>query len=261
MITDTTPAADSESLLDFLYQIPVAVLRMDVHGGIDLVNPRAVSLLSILGLPFRGDDGLRLLHELDADLAVRVREEIQTPDTIASQLPLVRTGLDDATYHLALTVTVVEPGSCMLTLEDRSAWKEAEEARSASDRRYRKLIEIIPAGVVVHGAASEILLANAEASRLLGLSIDQLQRRNAVDARLQFIDEEGSPMLLRDYPVNQVMATRTELRDFVLGIHHPAQDAVVWVLCNAFPQFAPSGQISEVIVSFTDITQIKRTKI
>jgi diguanylate cyclase (GGDEF)-like protein/PAS domain S-box-containing protein len=261
MITDTTPAADSESLLDFVYQIPVAVLRMDVHGRIDLVNPRAVSLLSILGLPFRGDDGLRLLHELDADLAVRVHQEIETPDTITSQLPLVRTGLDGATYHLALTVTVVEPGSCMLTLEDRSAWKEAEEARSASDRRYRELIEIIPAGVVVHGAASEILLANAEASRLLGLSIDQLQGQNAVDPLWQFIDEEGSPMPLRDYPVNQVMATRTELRNFVLGIHHPAQDAVVWGLCNAFPQFAPSGQISEVIVSFTDITQIKRTKI
>jgi hypothetical protein len=33
---------------------------------------------------------------------------------------------------------VVEPGSCMLTLEDHSAWKAAEQARSASDRRYRK---------------------------------------------------------------------------------------------------------------------------
>ena len=144
MAPDTTRTGTSESLLDFLYQIPVAVLRMDAHGCIDLVNPRAASLLSILDLPFRGDDGLRLLRELDIGLAARVHKEIQTPDTIASQLPLVRTGLDGATYHLALTVTVVEPGSCMLTLEDRSAWKEAEAARSASERRYRELVEIIP---------------------------------------------------------------------------------------------------------------------
>ena len=261
MAADTARAGDSESLLSLMYQLPVAVLRMDENGRIDLINPRAASLLSILGLPFRGDDGMRLLHALDADLAARVREQIQTPDTIASQLPLVRTGLDGATYHLALTATVVEPGSCMLTLEDHSAWKAAEQARSASDRRYRDLVEIIPAGVVVHGAASEILLANAEASRLLGLSIDQMQGRDAVDPRWHFVDEDGNPMPVCDYPVNQVIASRTELRNFVLGSYHPEQGTVVWGLCNAFPRLASDGQVSEVIVSFSDISQIKQTKI
>ena len=126
-----------------------------------------------------------------------------------------------------------------------------------SDKRYRDLVENIPAGVVVHGPGSEILLANQEASRLLGLSLDQLAGRVAIDPRWHFQHEDGRPFALNEYPVSRVLATLEAVENMVGGIHHPGGSRLMWVMCNAFPVFAPSGELSEVVVSLRDTKSSK----
>jgi PAS domain S-box-containing protein len=43
------------------------------------------------------------------------------------------------------------------------------------------LLHNLDAGIVVHGPDSEIIIANSKASELLGLSLDQLLGKKAVD--------------------------------------------------------------------------------
>jgi diguanylate cyclase (GGDEF)-like protein/PAS domain S-box-containing protein len=261
-VPDIEPGAvASEALLHFLYQFPVAVLRMDATGRIDLINPKAASMVQSLGLPWSGASaGLDLLRTLDPLTAESAVLAMQQPGTVAAQRPLVRRDHRGAPCHLALTVLIVAPGVCMVTIEDTTAWKEAAEAQQDSDRRYRELVDIFPAGVVMHGRASEIRVANREASRLLGLSLEQMMGREAIDPRWRFLREDGTPMPLAEYPVNQVLATRQALEHFVVGIQHPGDSNLVWVICNAFPVMDRAGELDEVIVSFTEVTALKRTE-
>ena len=250
-------ADEGEELLQFLYQLPVATWRMDAEGHIDLINPRAVSLLPTLGLPLTTHDGWDLLQALDARTAAATREQLHTPTTVVAQRPVERTDATQQKRHLALTVTVVSPGHCMVTIEDATSLQEALAARHMSDRRYRDLVQHIPAGVVVHAATSEILVANPEATRILGLSLDQLKGRDAIDPRWQFLREDGTPLGLSEYPVSRVLSTGEALTQQIVGALRPGDSEPTWAICNAFPVLTPNGQVAEVIVSFTDVTELK----
>ncbi len=140
---------------------------------------------------------------------------------------------------------------------DVTARKRAESLQRASDQRYRKLVENVPAAVVVHGPSSEILVANSTASRLLGLSMEQLKGRVAIDPRWRFLREDGTGMPLEEYPVNQVLHGRKPIKDVVLGVQRPDLAAPVWVMCNGFPVMSDDGQIEEAVISFTDVTVLK----
>ena len=62
------------------------------------------------------------------------------------------------------------------------------------------------------------------------------------------------------YPVNQVIFTRNELKDFIIGIYRPGKSDIVKVLVNAIPEFDHDGNLSQVIVTCMDITERERVK-
>ena len=149
----------------------------------------------------------------------------------------------------------------VLELRDIDAHRLADDLQRSNEKRHRDLVEHIPAGVVVHGPGSEILLANREASRVLGLSLDQMKGRVAIDPRWHFQHEDGRPLALHEYPVNRVLATQTAIEHLVVGRPHANGQGMVWALCNAFPVFGPGGELSQVVVSFTDVTELKQAEL
>ena len=124
-------------------------------------------------------------------------------------------------------------------------------------RLLKDLIEHMPVGVVVHGPQSEIISANQTAADILGLSIDQMLGKVAIDPAWRFEASDGSPMALADYPVNRVLASRASVRDLVIKVHRPVTRDVVWVVCNAFPSIGSDGAVLQVITCFTDVTALK----
>jgi PAS domain S-box-containing protein len=137
--------------------------------------------------------------------------------------------------------------------------KLAEAALRDSEAQHRALIRHLHAGVVVHAADTSILLANEQASVLLGLTIDQMMGKTAIDPAWCFLREDETPMPLDDYPVNRVLATRIPLRNQVVGITRPGQDRA-WVLVNAYPELDPSGALRQIVVTFVDITERKQAE-
>ena len=135
--------------------------------------------------------------------------------------------------------------------------EEAEKALHSSEERLRLLIQNIQAAVVVHGADTEIILSNAKAQELLGLTEDQMFKKTAIDPNWKFLNSEGTPLPVEEFPVNKVIATQQPFTDFILGIHKPDNKEIAWVLVNAIPVFEQSGKIDQVIVTFMDITQRK----
>jgi PAS domain S-box-containing protein len=123
----------------------------------------------------------------------------------------------------------------------------------------RRLIEFLHAGVVVHAADTRILLANPQASRLLGLSMEQMLGKTAIDPAWRFLREDGSAMPPSEYPVRRVVDTVEPVENLLVGIHRPPWDDA-WVLVNAFPDLHPDGRLRQVVVTFVDISKRRRAE-
>ena len=119
------------------------------------------------------------------------------------------------------------------------------------------LIENLPVGVIVHAPDTRILLCNPEASQLLGLSSDQMLGKDTRDPLWRLVREDGTRMPVDEFPVNQVIATGHVLKNYVTGIEWGHDAEYKWVLVNAYPQFDSSDLLRQVVVMFTDISDIK----
>ena len=133
-----------------------------------------------------------------------------------------------------------------------------EQKRAKADSNaLPRLLQHLNAGVVIHAADTRILFANETASRLLGLTPDQMFGKTAIDPAWSFVREDGTPMPLAEYPVNRILATHQFFQNQVLGINRPTTRDRAWVLVNAYPEFDDARQLDRIVVAFNDITERK----
>jgi diguanylate cyclase (GGDEF)-like protein/PAS domain S-box-containing protein len=129
-----------------------------------------------------------------------------------------------------------------------------------SETKFHSLMQKIQVAVVVHAADTQILSANLMAQVLLGLSEAQLLGKTAIDPAWHLLREEGSRMPQEEYPVNRVLASRSPLQNYVVGIDRPDREGPLWALVSGIPIFDEADNITQVIVSFTDVTEQKKAE-
>ncbi|WP_332848407.1 putative bifunctional diguanylate cyclase/phosphodiesterase [Massilia sp. S19_KUP03_FR1] len=123
-----------------------------------------------------------------------------------------------------------------------------------------RLLDHLPAGVVVHDVRSAVLAANREAQKLLGLDLGGIVGRKATDPAWHFIQRDGSAMAVPDFPVVQALREQRAISDLVLGVLTEGVDAVRWLICNAYPVFNADHTVQSVVVCFTDCTELVRAQ-
>ncbi len=130
-------------------------------------------------------------------------------------------------------------------------------ALADAEGRFSALIEGLSVGVVIQGPRSEILLANPKALELLDMTADQLAGKSSLDPSWNIIREDGQPFHGEDRPVMQAVKTRQPIRDVTMGIFRPSRGDRVWLLVSAVPQMRGSGELIQIVATFTDITSRK----
>ena len=173
-------------------------------------------------------------------------------------LVLVREGTPREVWMELCAEQVVLNGRRHLcvALSDITERKLAETALRASAERQRNLLDKLDAGVVVHAPDTSIVQSNARASVLLGLTPDQMHGKVAIDPGWRFVREDGSPMPLPEYPVNQVVASGRPVVGQVIGVDRPTGGRT-WAIVNAYPEFDEAHALLQVVVTFVDITDRK----
>lgn len=121
--------------------------------------------------------------------------------------------------------------------------------------RYSKLLENLEIGIVVHAPDTSIIRSNPKACEILGLSDDQMMGKKAIDPAWCFIGEDNKIIPLEQYPVNQIANKKISIKNQIFGIHQTNSKEIVWVSVNGFPVFDNIGNITEIVVSFNDITE------
>ncbi|MDJ0844647.1 PAS domain S-box protein [Crocosphaera sp.] len=144
---------------------------------------------------------------------------------------------------------------------DMTEKQEALKALEKSEQKYRSLINNLTAGVVVHAPDTSIIICNKTACDLLGLTMDQMLGKTAIDPHWYFFREDGQKIEPQEYPVNKIIRTQTSIENYIIGIYHPLEQSEVWVLVNGFPSFDHKGNLQQIVITFIDITFRKEVEI
>ena len=131
-------------------------------------------------------------------------------------------------------------------------------ARECGDTEFRDLVAVMQVGVVVHGPGAEVLLSNAKALELLGLSEEQLLGKAPFDPSWRVVREDGSPFPGPEHPAAICLATGNPVRNTVMGVHRPTFQDLVWLSVDAVPR--AGGQVRQAFVTFVDITERRVAK-
>jgi len=145
----------------------------------------------------------------------------------------------------------------LTTAIDITERKLAELSLRKSEKENRTTLNELLVGVVVHASDTSILYSNEEASRILGLTVEQLTGRTAIDPNWGFVYTHLNEMALEDYPVNQVIATKKPIYNYTCGIARPDRNYITWANVNAIPILNGHNELEKVIVNFVDVTQNK----
>lgn len=117
-----------------------------------------------------------------------------------------------------------------------------------------RVLASLDVGVLVQDADTRLLYANAAAERLLGLSNDELLRRDSFDARWEVLRPDGSPFEQQALPVFEALRTGRPVRGIVLGVRRDG-GLVSWLSVDALPERGPDDRVAHVVVTLTDITR------
>jgi len=259
-----------QSLAITLNSIGDAVIATDAAGLITRMNPTAERLTGWPLADALGQPLAEVFHIISAQTRLPALDPVQRvmarSEVIGLANHTVLLARDGSEYQIADSAAPIRNAAgiivgVVLVFSDVSEKYRVELALKESEQQYRSLLENLSSGVVVHRADTTIMLSNAMATTLLGLTQDQMLGKTAPDPDWCFVRDDGTPLPLDDYPVNLVLASGLPLQNYVVGVRHPGRDEPTWVFCNAYPMRDDDGKILQVVVTFTNITRRKQAEL
>ncbi|MDE2158883.1 MAG: PAS domain-containing protein [Burkholderiales bacterium] len=260
---------NERSLAITLGSIGDAVIATTAEGRVQRMNPAAEKLT---GWPLHEAEG-RALTEVFHIVNARTRAPVSDPvRTVLARgevvglangtLLIARDGCEDQIADSAAPIRSPEGEirGVVLVFSDVTERYRTEEALRSNEQRLRNLLANLRSGVVVHDTQTRVIEVNASACRILGLTEAQFLGADAVDPRWTFLNPDLTPLAVRDYPVVRVLERGLPLQDLLLGIRRPDLARPAWVLCNAFPLLDAEGRITQVVVTISDITELRHAE-
>lgn len=127
-------------------------------------------------------------------------------------------------------------------------------ARVQQQSKLKALWAALPVGVTVQMAGGEVVEANREAERMLGLSAVREAGAAGPDTHWRTVRADGSDYPEPELPAMRTLASGEALQNQTLGVVTPTGE-LRWLLVNTQPQFDGNGQVTGVVACYSDITE------
>jgi PAS domain S-box-containing protein len=137
---------------------------------------------------------------------------------------------------------------------------KSREKLLQTENRLKEIIWDLQVGVILQGPDTEIIMSNPKALEFLGLTEEQLLGKTSFDPQWNVIHEDGSPFPGSTHPVALAISGRKPVREVVMGVYRPVIGDRIWLLVDAFPQLKEDGTVRQVVCSFNNITDRKKTE-
>ena len=163
------------------------------------------------------------------------------------------------TSHYAyLTGNISDDGQCcQITVVDITEINTIEKAFKESEERNRDLLYNLDVGIVVYNLETSIVMSNPKASELLGINSEELKAMSIKNSNWDFYDENDVPLRVEEYPVSTILRTGKPLKNFIGKVIRSHTNESSTLLINGFPLKNYKGELSEIVISFIDISEMK----
>ncbi len=257
--TGRAVAEDRERLRFVLDSTPVGIVEVDARGNRSYANRRWTELTG-------RDEGsmadpFEIVHPEDrAALSAAWSAAVDAGEDFASRYRYLRA--DGSTIWVSSRATALKnrhgkTDRWLVTVTDITENVEAQHRLEDSERRYRSVVATMAEGVVLQGRDGAIVTANEAASRLLGLSTEQLRGLTSVDPRWRAVHEDGSDFPGAEHPPMVALATGQPVRGVTMGVHRP-DGSLVWLEISSEPLVEPgpagADVVSAAVTTFSDVT-------
>jgi diguanylate cyclase (GGDEF)-like protein/PAS domain S-box-containing protein len=247
----------------FLEAIPDAVTLHDEHGDVLDANAAACRLY---GHPRSALLTLNL-HDLSPalppDHARHVIESCQSDKTFTIETT-IRRG-DGRDFPVEVHSSVYLDGNEQRVLNIARGighWQRTANALRDAEQRYRIMLHSMDKGVVVRDSGGRIVYGNPAAYRMFEVSESQmghLEREGFPDWR--YFDASGNAIAQRDLPSMRALRSGQAIESELICFWLPHLTHPLWLAATAVPLFRGDGdQPYQVVSTFTDVTELKRTR-
>ena len=167
----------------------------------------------------------------------------------------VRIGLASARVLLLNNVNCV-----LVAIRDITAIKEAEMRLVRSELRFRSLISVMGEGVIILGYNGEVVQCNQAAERILMTKVDDLVGKFHDEVIREAFREDGSLLKPAEHPSAVTLGSGEPVSNQIMGI--PRVDGqTTWLQVNTHALgLDQTGKPVAVVISFADVTRLKRTE-
>lgn len=129
------------------------------------------------------------------------------------------------------------------------------EKSGVAEDHFRLLFKTMMQGVVYQDAAGRIIAMNPAARRILGKAPANFSGKTSRDMEHHTLREDGLRFPAIKHPSMVALQTGRAVRDVVMGIYNPREQAYRWINISAVPLFRPGeARPYQVYTIFDDIT-------
>lgn len=248
--------AQVEELLQFVYLMPVAIVKMGAQGAIQMINPHAVQLLEDLDLDPGEQEGATLLEALVPGLGKVWENSQDQVGEVCAPVQLQRF-VDGHEKHLVLKLVRPDRRCTMVVIQDVTCIVEKEREIFRQKQRIGVVMEQIEGYcVVMLDAEGNMLEWNPSIERMFGTAARALEG--------QSVDKLLNPVALAEFPAVRFAEVETTIA--VQGAfraeaaYRTVSGSVIWGDLVATPTVEMNGRISGYVFVIRDVTEQRSSR-
>lgn len=243
----------------------IGMALQDPRGYWLEVNPAFCHILGMSREELVGKHFSSVTHPDDQDRSFRQLERLNSGELTSFRFDKRYIHNDGREVWVRLDVSMVRddqdrPDFIITQVQDITVSRQIRQALADSEARLTSIITAMADGVVVINADGRISLANERAARVLGRQREELTEASAQESSWNCIHTDGTPFPVEDHPAAMTLRTGRPQREVVMGVIRP-DGSLVWIEISSEPvREGPGGEIVAVVVTFSDITERRKTE-
>ncbi|TFG03536.1 MAG: PAS domain S-box protein [Promethearchaeota archaeon] len=147
----------------------------------------------------------------------------------------------------------------LITFDDITERKKAEEDLLRQHDRLERIMETNPAGIISVDNEGNIIYANSQAEKVLQFPKDELIKEKIFTTLFKFVDSKGNPIPKEKLPFQIISKTKKPLFNLHLYLELPNKNLILLSI-NGTPLIGKDGKIENIIFTVDDVTERELAK-